>query len=400
MESLFQHQAVLLRQVDDKFFRYLYHQVKWADRFVCIKGLRGVGKTTMLLQYLKFSLRDLQKNLYVTLDHPYFYSNSLEDVVSQFALNGGKVLLIDEVHKLPNWSRTIKYIYDTYPDLQLILSSSSALDLLRGEADLSRRLLVYNLGGLSFREYLAYKNGVKLDKYDLYSIVKNHAQVTEEINNQIKPIPTFNEYLVSGYYPFSKSLEVDSFQSRLIQTLETTLYVDMAYINDFSPENTYKIKKLLGVIVESPPFSVNVSAVADKLGIGRNSVKSYLHAMQQAGILNFLSREGKGISVLQKPDKIYLENTNLSFAIKSSNDKGTIREAFALNQLLSAGIEVHYPKGKGDFYLPEHNLTFEIGGKTKKNTQIENIENSYVLADDLEEGYLNKIPLFLLGFLY
>lgn len=400
MEELYRHQSILLAQVNQTFFRYLYHKISWKDRFVCIKGLRGVGKTTMLLQYLKYDLKDLNKNLYVSLDHPYFYSNSLEDLVSEFTINGGEVLLVDEVHKMANWSRVIKYLYDTYPKLQIVFSSSSALDLLRGEADLSRRVLVYNLGGLSFREFLFFKFGIKHKPYSLSELLKSHVEVSLSLAQDFSIIPAFKEYLQYGYYPFSKGLTFGSFQSRLIQTLETTLNVDMAYINDYSPENTYKIRKLLGVVVASPPFSLNVSSVAEKLLIGRNTVKSYLHAMEKAGVLNFLSKEGKGISILQKPDKIYLENTNLSYAVKPDNNKGSIRETFALNQLIHANEEVHYPKGQADFYLPEHNLLFEIGGPSKKKKQLAQHPNGYVMIDDLESGYLNKVPLYLLGMLY
>ena len=400
MEELFQYQNTLLAQVSDKFKRYLFHQLPWQDRFICIKGLRGVGKTTMMLQYLKYVLKDTTKNLYVTLDHPYFYTHDLMDLAKEFSLQGGEVLLVDEVHKVRGWSRTIKYLFDAYPNLQIILSSSSALDILQGEADLSRRVAIYNMGGLSFREFLVLMHGMKVEPLMLEQILENHIQIATDLKEKWNLIPLFSEYLKYGYYPFSKTLQVHSFKTRLIQALNTTLNVDMAYINNFSPENTYKIKKLLGVIVESPPYSMNVSGVAEKLGLGRNTVKAYLHALKAAGVINFLNREGKGISTLQKPDKIFLENTNLAFVIKTVNDLGSIRESFMVNQLGHAGIEIVQPKGGGDIYLPEKQVVLEIGGKSKGKRQLKKEANAYIAADDLEIGFMNKIPLYLFGMLY
>lgn len=400
MEELFRYQNALLAQVSDSFKRYLYTKLPWDERFLCLKGLRGVGKTTIMLQYLKYEIRDTARNLYVTLDHPYFYTHNLMDLAADFTLVGGQVLLVDEVHKVQGWSGMIKHLYDAYPGLQLIISSSSALELLKGEADLSRRVAIYDMGGLSFREYLKLVHQIKLEPVALENLLSNHVEMATTLTQQFTPIPLFREYLKTGYYPFAKNLRPESFQTRLMQTLDTTLNIDMAYINDYSPENTYKIKKLLGVIVESPPFSLNITAVAEKLGISRNTVKSYLHALEAAGVLNFLNREGKGISILQKPDKIYLENTNLAYMLRSVNEIGNIREAFMVNQLQHAGLEIAQPKGPGDIYLPDKEILLEIGGKSKGKKQIQNETNAYIAADDLEIGYLNKIPMYLFGMMY
>ncbi|TKB98730.1 ATP-binding protein [Pedobacter cryophilus] len=401
MEKLFQYQAALLQKVTNDFNRYLFNEVEWQERFVGIKGLRGVGKTTLLLQHLKYNLKDTSKHLYVTLDHPWFYNHTLFDLAQQFHQIGGQTLLVDEVHKLKDWSSQIKIIYDGLPDLQLIFTSSSALDLYRGEADLSRRVLSYELAGLSFREYLSFFHQIHYPKIDLTELLQNHIQHAQSLSSLFKPLSLFPDYLKKGYFPFSKGLSQHSFEARLIQTMEVTLNEDLAYIDGYNAEHIFKIKKLLGILAESVPFTANVSAIADKLEIGRNTIKNYLHALEKAGLLHFLNRDGKGISLLQKPDKIYLENTNLSYALKISPDLGTLRETFVLNQLINYSDEVFLPK-EGDISINEkgNQFIFEIGGKGKSAKQIQNLENAYVIADDIETGFMNKIPLYLFGFLY
>lgn len=401
MEKLFQYQASLLQKTTNDFNRYLFNEVQWNERFVAIKGLRGVGKTTLLLQHLKYNLKDSSKHLYVTLDHPYFYTHTLYDLAQQFYQLGGKTLLVDEVHKLQDWSRQIKIIYDGLPDLQVIFTSSSALDLYRGEADLSRRVLSYELAGLSFREYLLFFHQIQYPKIDLADLLANHVDHANRILSLFRPLALFPDYLKRGYFPFSKNLSQQSFEVRLIQTVDVTLSEDLAYINDYSSEHIFKIKKLLGILAESVPFTANISSIADKLGIGRNTIKNYLYALEKGGLLHFLNREGKGVSLLQKPDKIYLENTNLAYVLKLSPDLGTLRETFVLNQLLNYSNEVYLPK-EGDISVKNgvKYMTFEIGGKAKSSKQIQNLENAFIIADDIEVGYMNKIPLYLFGFLY
>lgn len=401
METLYQYQVNLLRTITNDFVRYLHSQIEWNDRFVAIKGLRGVGKTTLLLQYLKFELKDTTKNLYVTLDHPYFYDNSLYDLAVAFDKSGGKVLLVDEVHKLKNWSKQLKIIYDGFPDLQVIFSSSSALDLYRGEADLSRRVITHQLSGLSFREYLKFTQNIDIEAFTVNDILENHLEITESVVSKVRPLPHFKAYLKTGYFPFAKGLTVASLTTRLTTILEVVLTEDMAYVQGYSSDDFFKLKKLLAVVSETVPFTVNVTSIANDLNIGRNKLKEYLHAIEGSGIIRFLNRDGKGISTLKKPDKIYLENTNLSFALKAIPNDGTLRETFALNQLSGAGFDVKLPS-KGDMLIEaaEKAVTFEIGGKNKTAKQLEGVENSFVLADDIEVGFGNKIPLYLMGFLY
>lgn len=401
MEKLYQYQSSLLQKVNLDFKRYLFDEVKWDERFVAIKGLRGVGKTTLLLQHLKYNLKDIRKNLYVTLDHPWFYNNTLFDLAQQFYLLGGRTLLVDEVHKLPNWSQEIKIIYDGLPDLQLIFTSSSALDLFRGESDLSRRVISYDLKGLSFREYLLFFHQINFPKINLSDLIINHVEFAQGISSDFRPLSLFSDYLKRGYFPFSKALSQQSFEVRLIQTIDVTLNEDLAYINDFSPANIIKLKKLLGILAESVPFTANITSIADKIGIGRNTIKSYLHALGKSGLLYFLNQEGRGISLLQKPDKIYLENTNLAYVLKSNPDQGTLRETFVLNQFKNYSDYVYLPK-HGDVMVKEadKSIFFEIGGKSKSSKQIKNLENAYIISDEIEVGYLNRIPIYLFGFLY
>ncbi len=363
-----------------------------------IKGLRGVGKTILLLQFLKYKFPEKEKGLYVTADHPHFYQNSLFDLAAEWYQNGGKLLLIDEVHKYPNWSRELKLMYDGHPDLQIIFTSSSALDLYRGESDLSRRLAVRHLKGLSFREFLSFQKNIDFDVFSLEEILKNHSEITQNLNYRFQPLPLFKEYLKIGYFPFTKKLKENAIFPRFSQMLNTVLESDLAIVQDYSAANIAKIKKLLGVIASSAPFEPNISKIAQKLNIGRNTATQYLHHLRDAQILNFLNKSRKGISRLQKPNKIYFENTNLAFALQNPPEVGTVRETFVANQLKNAEHAVHLAE-KGDF-LVDKKYAFEIGGKGKGNSQIKDVENSYLILDEVEQGFGRKIPIWLLGFLY
>jgi predicted AAA+ superfamily ATPase len=401
MELLMQHQASLLSKVEPGFTRYLFDALPWQERFLGIKGLRGVGKTTMLLQHLKFHLHGKSEHLYVTLDHPYFYNHTLFELAQAFYKLGGKTLLVDEVHKLPNWSRELKIIYDGMPDLQVVFTASSALDIYRGESDLSRRVLSYTLGGLSFREYLQLFHGVSFPAIPLNELLTEHSAWASDIMKQIKPLALFKTYLVRGYFPFGHGQTDESFEARLLQTIEVVMNEDLAFVEGYSADHIYKIKKLLGVLAETTPFTVNIASMANKLGIGRNTVTQYLHAMAKAGILNFLNREGKGFSQMQKPDKLFPENTNFSHALRYQPDKGTVGETFLVNQLKNAGFALSLPD-QGDILVHQKQgaIVLEIGGKDKKGKQVDAVPNSYIVADDIESGYLKKIPLYLFGFLY
>ncbi len=398
MEVLFDYHRGLLRHVDDKFYRFLYGQINWNQRMIAVKGPRGTGKTTMLLQHIKFGLGNPKEALYVTADHPWFYSNTLLELAEQFAAMGGKWLYIDEVHKYPQWARELKTIYDGNPKLRLVISASSALDIYRGEADLSRRLITYNLPGMSFREYLALKHKYHYGRIALDGLIKEHETLANLIATDIRPLVLFKEYLESGYYPYSLESGKTEYYIKINQTINAIIEADLAPIEGYSAASIIKLKKLLGVIAESAPFQPNISAIAQKLGLSRDYVYLYLQHLQNAKLLNFISAEGKGISTLQKPDKIYLENSNISYALRHEPDKGNLRETFLLNQLQNAGNEVTLPKN-GDF-LVDGQYTLEVGGKSKSAKQVKTAKQAYVVADDIEVGFGTKIPLWLFGFLY
>lgn len=398
MDELYEFQGEVLSAVSDTFYRHLYEKVDWDMRFFGILGLRGTGKTTMLLQYLKYRVSDKTKALYVTADHTWFYDHSLSDLASRFVKYGGNVLLIDEIHKYPKWSVELKNIYDRHADLQIIFTASSALDILKGEADLSRRAITYELTGLSFREFLNISQLSNFLPISFEELLVSGSKVPLNVANEIKPLPHFKEYLKYGYFPFSAQEKEMVFLQKLNQIINTVLEVDLQLIKNYSAANTIKIKKLLGVISESAPFEPNISKLASKLGMGRDTIKTYLTNLDDARLLNLMSRHSKGVASLQKPDKIYMENTNFSHALKSNPNRGTIRETFFVNQLLNAGHTVDLAS-PGDFII-DGKYTFEIGGLSKDASQISGIEDAWLAIDELEKPYLNRIPLWLFGFLY
>ena len=399
MQTLIEYQQSLMDGVVDDFYRFLYHQLPWENRMIAIRGLRGAGKTTMLLQHLKYGQPKNIKSLYLTADHPWLYTTTLLDTARIWVQNGGNALYIDEVHKYHNWSRELKNIYDGFPKLKVIFTASSALDIYRGESDLSRRVLTFTLPGMSFREYLNLTQRRALDRVPLEQILEDPVQTAVAIKAQIgTPLPLFRDYLVRGYLPFTHGEQDRYYLTRLLQVIDASISTDLAFIENYSATHATKIKRLMGVMAESAPFEPNISALAQKLKLGRDTVNNFLHHLERACLLNLVNKPTEGIAALQKPDKIYLENTNLSFALKENPDQGTIRETVFLNQMRNAGHKVHLAT-KGDF-LVDHTYTFEVGGRSKTMKQIADLRNAYVVADDIELGFGNKLPLWLFGFLY
>lgn len=396
MNALFEFQENILRSVKNDFRRYLHNQINWEQRMIGIKGPRGAGKTTLMLQYLKYDLGLPSEALYITADHTWFYNHTLLDTATDWYKQGGKILFIDEVHKYHNWSVELKNIYDGLPEMQIIFSASSALDIYRGEADLSRRVVSYLLAGLSFREFLLFTHKVNFDVVEIADIISNHRSLSRTITETFRPLPAFRKYLEVGYLPIIIEGE-NSYRMKLNQVINTIVDSDLAHIVSYNSGTADKVKRLLGVIAESVPFKPNIAALARKLDLSRDSVYQYIYQLKDARLLNTLSSEGKGVSTLQKPDKIYLENTNLAFALKEQPNIGNIRETFVLNQLLNAGIEVNYPNA-GDFTIDE--LTIEVGGKNKNTSQVKHLDNYLIASDDIETGGGNKVPIWLFGFLY
>lgn len=396
MEALRNKYLRLLNATQFGFKRYLYHQINWDDRLIVIKGQRGVGKTTLLLQYLKSEVQNHSEALYITLDDIYFTNTSLSELAEDFVLNGGKHLFVDEVHRYPNWSTEIKNIYDFYPDLKVVATGSSAIAIHEGEADLSRRASVYHLQTLSLREYIALTQGVDLNPVDFQDVIQNHEKIAADLNQKIKPILVFNAFLRNGSYPFAKQ-EDPLFYDKLKTIVNLIIDNDITAVENITYESRIKIKKLLYLISTSVPFKPNIAELSKKVGTSRDVLLKHLHLLSQSGIINLLTQSGVGNSIMQKPDKIYINNPSLMYALDERVNKGTLRETFFMNQV-SVTNQVSYPK-VGDF-LVDNTYLIEVGGKNKTHKQIEGINNAFVVQDDIEYGFKTKIPLWLFGFLY
>ncbi|HUZ57310.1 MAG TPA: AAA family ATPase [Hanamia sp.] len=399
MDSLYYYNDIVANKISADFKRSLFDTINWDQKMIAIKGARGVGKTTLMLQRQKFGLDKKAHSLYVSLDHPYFYNRTLFDLTDEFYKLGGRFLFVDEVHKYVLWSRELKVLYDAFPELRVVFSSSSALDIYRGESDLSRRVFTYHLPGMSFREFLIFKNKINIKAVDLDHIISHHRALTTQLSKEKEQhiLPLFKEYLKTGCLPFSFPENEAGYIIKLNQVINTVLDIDMAYTDGYTPSTALKLKKLLAILAESVPFQPNIAELARKLNISRDTIYNYLKYLEKALLINTLHAKGKGISLLQKPEKIYLENTNLSYALQLDPNIGSIRESFLLNQLINSGYKVYYPK-EGDFFVD--NKIIEVGGKLKSGKQLSGISKAYIASDDILAGAGNKIPLWLFGFLY
>lgn len=389
MQRLIDTQNRILRQANTSIKRYLYKQINWKNRLIAITGQRGTGKTTILIQRIK-EAENSNEYLYISADSLFIYKLSLFEIALNFRNNGGKYLFIDEIHKYPSWSGEIKHIYDAIPDLNIVFTGSSILDIMKGYADLSRRAIHYTLQGLSFREYLLFETKVDFPTFTLDEII--HQKVTINLD---KPLFHFNNYLKKGFYPFYKE---EDFELKLMSVINTVLEVDLVQYLDLKPSTIAKLKKLLQIISESVPFKPNISKIADLTSISRSLLPEYFNYLERAGLITMLPSHTKGIQALGKPEKMYLSNTNLCHILVGNDNAniGNVRETFFASQLTSLHT-LSIPK-KGDFLVNE--LTFEIGGKNKTKSQIVDITNSYLVKDDIEVGYQNTIPLWHFGFVY
>lgn len=394
---IFDHSERQIRFTKLDFKRYLYTEIDWNNRLIGIKGARGTGKTTLLLQWLKEKNLPAEQAVYFSLDDLYFTTNSLADTIDTFYKNGGKIVVLDEVHKYKEWSRVIKNAYDFYPDLKLIFTGSSIIDISKQEGDLSRRVVMYELHGLSYREYLMLKQGILLNKITFEEILSSSKNYINQLPTDFRPLSFFKEYLEFGYYPFILENK-DSFHQKINQLVRTIIEYDMAEIKGYDIRNAKKMLQLIAVIAQQVPFKPNISALSQKTGIHRNTMLNYLYYLEQAKLISLLSAAGNSVSVLQKPDKIFLNNTSLLYAISHENTNiGTIRETFFLSQFLQNKNSISLPS-KGDFKIG--NYTFEIGGKNKTTKQIEGLPNSFLIKDDIENAQLNQLPLWIFGMMY
>ena len=378
-----------LEQVSSTFHRYMYGQVSWESRMFGLVGPRGVGKSTMILQYIK-EHRSERRMFYVTADHLYFSSHTLVDMVDEFAKEGGEQIFIDEIHKYPDWSRELKQIYESHPDVKVGFTGSSVLDIYKGSADLSRRAPVFFMQGLSFREYLMLFHHIEMPAYTLSQILDHQAKVP----NVSHPLPLFHDYLQRGYYPFANE---GDFALRLRQVLNQTMEVDIPLYAGMNASTGRKLKKLLAVIAQSVPFKPVMDSIASVVGVSRNVLPDYFLYMEQAGMIGQLRDDTGGIRGVGKVEKVYLDNTNLAYVLGgSSTDIGNIRETFFYNQMRVTS-EVTSSR-ISDFEID--GKTFEVGGKGKGKKQIADAKEGYVVKDDIEMGANNIIPLWAFGLTY
>lgn len=389
MEKLYELFYRKLKNTPVEFLRYKYNQIKWESRAFGLVGPRGVGKSTMLLQYIKQNL-DTKDTLYVSADNLYFAEHKLVDLADRFVKMGGKHLFIDEIHKYEGWSRELKQIYDSYDDLQLVISGSSILDIYKGMADLSRRMPIYEMQGLSFREYLRLFHGIDVPVYSMEDILTHKAV----INGIEHPLPLFHDYLKRGYYPFGRDAE---FEIELMQVINQTMEIDIPMHIKANISVGRKLKSLIMVVSKSVPFKPVMQKLADVTGISRNDIPDYLIYMERAGMISQLRNATGGLRGLGKVEKLYLDNTNLIYALAPEHaDIGNVRETFFMNQtrvcndVRSSDIS--------DFEID--NKVFEIGGRKKGQKQIENASDGYIVKDDIESGYANVIPLWAFGLNY
>ena len=398
MDNLIEKHWNRVNNTDLKFIRSISNLIDWNNRLIGIKGARGVGKTTLLLQYIKQHQQAGNISfLYASLDNIWFSENRLISLVDTFVKRGGLYLFLDEVHKYPSWAQELKNCYDDYPQLKIVFTGSSLLEILNARADLSRRAIIYSMQGLSFREYLNMTTGSDLKIYTLEEILTEHTRLSNEVIAQTKPLQYFNDYLKSGYYPFYKE-SPSLYHQRIEEVLNMILEIELPLMRSVEIAYVPKIKQMLQIIAESVPFIPNVSKLSERIGINRITFLNYLHYLEEVRVLNSIFRDAGGISKLQKPDKLFLENSNLSFALAPKNaNKGNLRETFFANQLCYSHT-IEFPD-QGDF-LVDGIYTFEVGGQDKTQHQIKGLTNAFIAADDIEFGASNRIPLWLFGFLY
>ncbi|MDP2336049.1 MAG: AAA family ATPase [Bacteroidota bacterium] len=389
MDKLFEQFLKLLKETDTGFFRYIYAEVNWKSRMIGLTGPRGVGKTTLVLQHIKKNLNPAE-TLYATAEDFYFADNRLIDLADAFVKRGGKYLFVDEIHKYKDWAKELKLIYDYHPELNVVFTGSSVLDIKKGASDLSRRAVMYNMQGLSFREYLQLFHQISVQVYSLEEILEHKV----ELPGVKHPLPFFENYLKKGYYPFA--LE-EGFALRLQQIVNQTLETDIPLYAGMNVSTGRKLKQLLAIIAKSVPFKLNMTSIATALSASRNNITNYCLFIEEAGMIAQLRDATGGIKGLGKVDKIYLDNTNLIYSLANDNSNtGNARETFFLNQLRVKYDVIVSPVA--DFLIGDY--TFEVGGKNKGLKQIQGIDKAFIVKDDIELGYLNTIPLWQFGLTY
>lgn len=383
---------ILSREIPE-YKRYLYSKIDFNSKLIGIKGARGTGKSTILLQYAKSKDLVPSKILYLSCDHPAMSGVSLYDVAESFYARGGKLLIIDEIHKSTNFSSELKAIYDVY-DLQVIFSGSSAIQIEYSTADLSRRAVIHTLGVLSLREFCELETKQSFQRYSLDEILSNHQDIAASIMKQIRPLEQFTNYREYGCYPFFQESLID-YPSKLLEVINLTIDSDLCGIYNIDPSKLDKLKKIIYMLCCSKPFEVNISKLSSAVGTSWSTLQKYLERMD-AGSLIHIVRGGVGMRAVNKPDKLLLDNPNLFTVLCANSDIGAIRESFFVSQV-GLNHQVHF-HDKGDFIVDD-SLVFEVGGASKDDSQLKG-QKGFVVADNIEVGFDNKVPLWMFGFLY
>ncbi len=396
MERIYEISQRLIQTTNFPHRRYLYDKIAWSDPFIMLKGARGVGKTTIMLQRCK---ERPTTSLYASLDQLWFNDHSIIDLAEYHYKHGGTDLFLDEVHRYPrsNWEQELKNIFDSYPGLNVVFTGSSLLHLNSKSADLSRRVAEYELRGLSFREYLNFSGENEFESFSLNEILTNHTEIAPLVATKVKVIAEFEKYLEKGYYPFFLHTSELSYSQRVERLVRAVIDVDIPAIAKIEYETQLKLKKLLVSLAEHVPYVPNITSLSRDIAVSRNQLMKFFSLLNDGAILRSLSDPTSQPKAAAKPEKILFDNPSVLHALGVRNKIGTVRESFAASMLSMHG-KLYAPK-YGDFLL-DHSLLFEVGGKGKGFAQIADRPDSFVLADNLEYGNGNKIPLWLLGFLY
>ncbi|RLA82171.1 MAG: hypothetical protein DRG78_07950 [Epsilonproteobacteria bacterium] len=394
LESLKEYSSLFLSKRTPNYERDLLHDINFNNRIIGIVGAKGVGKTTILLQYMKKQNLSNDEMMYISVDHPLMSSTTILDIAKEFASLGGKVLILDEIHNQDNFAADLKTIWD-FLEINIIFSGSSALHL--DNADLSRRVLKYTLPTLSFREFIEIETNEKFPKLSLENILSNHTKYSQEIISKIKPLKYFKDYFNYGFYPFYLE-DKEAVNMKLSEAISKTIDIDLLKIYNIDSKKLRNIKKILTLLCTSVPYKPNITTLASAVEVDPKTLYIYLDALQKGRIIRMLSATTRGESIIKKPEKIYLDNPNIFKVLCTTPDIGTLRESFFSGILSNSQHNITASK-KGDFIIDEKYI-IEVGGKNKTFKQIKDMENSYVVADDIEIGNGNKIPLYLFGFLY
>ncbi len=392
----------LLQHTKYKNHRYIYSEFNTDNRLTGLIGPRGTGKTTLLLQYINEKIKNKDECIYVSIDHIYFSKNTLLDFINELYEDYGiRFFFFDEIHKYLNWNQELKNAYDSYPDIKIVFSGSSSMDLIKGTHDLSRRGVLFRIGGMSFREYLLFNNIIDTEPISLSDILNNRSEIEERLSGIKKIKGHFKEYLGNGYYPFYLE-DKNTYTQKILRIIEKTVFEDISNFYRLKTENLFNFKRILSYLAVIPPGELNRNNISKNIGLDNKTIHNYLQILNETGLIELVSENKSGSSILKQREKIFLDNPDIYTSITEETGYepqiGTIREIFFIKMIVNSGNKIFFSK-TGDFEV--NNTIFEIGGKNKNLRQIrDRLDNAYLVKDDMLIGSKFEIPLYLFGFLY